>query len=271
MKIEEKYSKHYFKRLYFEIGSFFDDYQTVEITNESNKLKLVYNSHKNISNRNKLNIVNTKDYQTFFNNLLKINIEKWDNNYLHKLYTGYNWKLKLYFRPSVVYEKEGDNNYPGNFSQLIDLIKYYVPDFDADFNIKTTLNENDLLKIYCTYHTGVTFTEVFIGDKNIFGKNSKGRRIDAVRIYNDHKRFRFKYCNNKKFFMHLIENGKYEIELIKIKTKLNRLGIGQIIVGEYMFRKKFKVNNTIKTILYHEGDETLELFCNENQIKLQKY
>jgi hypothetical protein len=26
MKTEKKYAKHYFKRLYFEIGSFFDDY-----------------------------------------------------------------------------------------------------------------------------------------------------------------------------------------------------------------------------------------------------
>jgi hypothetical protein len=271
MKTEEKYTQHYFKRLYFEIGSFFDDYQTVEITRENSKLKLVYNSQKNISNRNKLLVVNTKDYKTFFDNLAKINIENWDNNYSHRLYTGFNWKLKLYFRPSVVYEKEGDNNYPNNFSQLIDFIKYYFPNFDVDINIKTTLNEDDLLKIYCTCHTGVTFTEVSIGDKNIFGKNSKNRRIDAVRINNDHKIFRLKYCNNKELFMNLIKNDKYKIELIEIKTKLNRLVIGQIIVGEYMFRKKFKVDNTIKTILYHEGDEALELFCNENKIVLEKY
>jgi hypothetical protein len=69
----------------------------------------------------------------------------------------------------------------------------------------------------------------------------------------------------------LINNKEYEIELIEIKAKLNRLVIGQIIVGEYMFKKKFNVNNTIKTILYHEGDEALETFCNDNQIKLEKY
>jgi hypothetical protein len=264
MKREEKYAKRFFKRLYFEIGSFFNDYQTIEIINEKSKLKLIYNLHKNISNKNKLNIVNTKDHQTFFNELSEINIENWDNSYSHKLYTGYNWKLKLYFRPSVIYEKEGDNNYPDNFSQLVDLIKYYFPDFDADINIKTILTENDLLKIYCTHHTGVTFTEVSIGDKNIFGKDSKDRRIDMVRIDNDSKIFRLKYCNNKEFFMDLIRSGRYKIELIEIKTKLNRLVIGQIIVGEYMFRRKFKVNNTIKTILYHKGDEALELFCKAN-------
>jgi hypothetical protein len=271
MKIEEKYTQHYFKRLYFKIGSFFDKYQTVEIINENNKLKLIYDQQKNISKDNKLAIVNTNDYKFFFNNLSKIGVENWDNNYSHELYTGQNWKLELYFKPSILYEKEGSNNYPDNFIELINFIKNYFPNFNVDINIKTKLNENDLLKLYCTFHTGFTFTEVSIGDKKIFGENSKDRRVDMVRIDNDHKIFRLKYSNNKELFMKLINNQNYKIELIEIKTKLNRLVIGQIIVAEYMFRKKFKVNNTIKTILYHESDEALELFCNENQIKLEKY
>jgi hypothetical protein len=176
-----------------------------------------------------------------------------------------------YFRYSMIYKKEGSNNYPNNFIQLIKLVKFYFPEFEADIKTKTTLNESDLLKLYCTHHDGFIFTEVSIGDRKIFGKDSKNRRIDLVRINNDRKTFRLKYCNCKDLFTKLINNKKYEIELIEIKTKLNRLVIGQIIVGEYMFRKKFNVDNTIKIILYHEGDEALESFCNENQIKLEKY
>jgi hypothetical protein len=153
MKPEEKYTKHNFKRLYFEIGSKFDHYQTIEIIHDKNKLKLLYDPHKNISSADKLIIISIKDYQTFFNELQKINIENWDNNYPHKLYTGYNWKLRLYFRYSMVYEKEGSNNYPNNFIQLIRLIKYYFSKFEADIETKITLTENDLLKLYCTHHT----------------------------------------------------------------------------------------------------------------------
>ena len=42
MKREEKYTKHYFKRLYLEIGNYYDDFQVVEIKNNKNKLMLEY-------------------------------------------------------------------------------------------------------------------------------------------------------------------------------------------------------------------------------------
>ncbi|MDR1099864.1 MAG: hypothetical protein LBL28_05220, partial [Treponema sp.] len=269
-KIENKYDKHYFKRLYFQIGSFYDDYQTIEIKNENNKLKMIYNSHRDISNKNNQIIVNTSEYHVFFDKLLKTNIENWENNYHHELYTGYNWELKVYFKQSIVYEKEGSNNYPENFTDLINLFKMYFPEFDIDCNKKATLNENDLLKLYCTHHPGFTFTEVSVGDKKLFGKNSKNRRIDMVRIHNDHNRVKLKYSHKKELFERLL-NGNYKIEIIEIKTDLNRLVIGQIIVGEYMFKKKYNVNEIIKTILYHRGDEALETFCKENEINLVKY
>jgi hypothetical protein len=134
----------------------------------------------------------------------------------------------------------------------------------------TALNENDLLKLYCTHHPGFTFTEVSIGDKKLFRKNSKNRRIDMVRIHNDHNRVILKYSHEKELFAKLL-NENYEIEIIEIKTNLNRLVIGQIIVGEYMFKKKYDVDEIIKTILYHKGDEALETFCKENGINLVKY
>jgi hypothetical protein len=66
-------------------------------------------------------------------------------------------------------------------------------------------------------------------------------------------------------------HGNHKVEIIEIKTNLNRLVIGQIIVGEYMFKKKYNVDKIIKTILYHKGDGALETFCKENGINLVKY
>jgi hypothetical protein len=271
MKRENKYTMHYFKRLYFEIGSNYDDYQTIEILNENNILKIIYNTHKRISNRNKITALKIKDYSNFFNTLININIENWDKKYPYILYTGYNWKFKLYCKPSIVYEIEGSNNYPNNFSQLINLLKVHLPEFNPDINVKTTLNENDLLKLYCTHYSGTIFTEVSLGDKNIFGDNSKERRIDLVRIDNAHHYFNLNYSDRKDFFVDIINNRNYIPEIIEIKVRLNRLVIGQIIIGEYMFKKKFKIESIKKTILYHEGDEAIEIFCKYNNINLVQY
>ena len=56
--------------------------------------------------------------------------------------------------------------------------------------------------------------------------------------------------------------------LVEIKTDLKRGVIGQIIVGEYLFKKKFNANNVSLAILYHIGGELLEMFCREKGIRL---
>jgi hypothetical protein len=132
------------------------------------------------------------------------------------------------------------------------------------------INENDLLKLYCSKNHGTSFSEVSVGIRNS-GKNSNDRRIDVVRIENDIDKKVCKYSTNKDLFNNLVNANKYKIELVEIKKKLNRGVIGQIIVGEYLFKKKFKINNITKAIVYHIGDSLLEEFCKENQIKLIKY
>jgi hypothetical protein len=132
------------------------------------------------------------------------------------------------------------------------------------------LNENDLLKLYCSKNRGTSFREVSVGIRNS-SKNSKDRRIDIVRIENNINKKVCKYSTDKELFNNLVNANKYKIELVEIKKKLNRVVIGQIIVGEYLFKKKFKVHNFTKAIVYHIGDSLLEEFCKENQIKLIKY
>jgi hypothetical protein len=258
MKTNEKYSKKYFKRLYLEIGNKYDKLQVIEIKNIKNDLIIEYTPKKYVNQKLFSKKINIK-FETFFEELLKINIEKWDNEYTSKLFSGHEWNLKLYFRQNIIIEKQGSNNFPENFIELINLIKTHYKEFNVDISIRTELNEIDLLKLYCSYHRGFSFFEVSIGNKNIFGINSKNRRIDIVRILCDHKYIRIKYSENRKLFNELINN--YEIEIVEIKNKLNRPVIGQIIVAEYMLKKLYNIKSMTKAILYHEGDEALELLC----------
>ena len=268
MKIEERYTKRYFKRLTLEIGNHFDKFQVIEIKNNGKKLIIEYTPKRNITDKLFAKNMNV-NFETFLNYLLGINIEKWDKEYSSKIYTGHEWNLKLFFKSSLIIEKHGFNNYPDNFSELIELIKKYYSDFAVDINIRKTLKENDLLKLYCSNHSGTSFAEVSVGRIEL-NKITKDRRIDIVRIKNDHYKWFRKYSENKEYFEDLVNNN-HEIELVEIKTKLNRLVIGQIIAGEYLFKKKYCVKNVSKTILYHIGDELLEDYCNKNEIKLIKY
>jgi hypothetical protein len=136
-------------------------------------------------------------------------------------------------------------------------------------NQKEKLSENDLLKRYCREYTGTSFTEVSVGNRNI-AKNSADRRIDIVRIENDVYKRQLKYGKYKEDFLSMVKN-RHKIELVEIKTKLNRPVIGQILVGEYLFKKKFNVEKVSLAVLYHIGDELLEMFCKDKGIRLIKY
>ena len=57
-----------------------------------------------------------------------------------------------------------------------------------------------------------------------------------------------------------------EIELIEVKRKLNRLVIGQIIVGIDMFKKQYGSINIKGVILCTESDPALEEICRERNI-----
>jgi hypothetical protein len=178
--------------------------------------------------------------------------------------------LEAYFRQSIVYKKEGSNNFPHNFNTLVDIIRSFFPDFNMGTKIKTKLSEKDLLRLYCMEHEGTSFFEVSVGNQKSV-KNSTDRRLDIVRVKNDIYRWHRQYAKNKDYFQNLIDDKMYKTELVEIKTKLNRNVIGQILVGEYLFKKKFNVPTVSLAILYHSGDELLEMFCKEKGIRLIKY
>jgi hypothetical protein len=131
------------------------------------------------------------------------------------------------------------------------------------------LSEEDLKRLYCLKHNGTSFTEVSVGNK-IIAKNSTDRRLDIVRIENGTYKRQRQYAKDKEHFHDIVYN-KHKIELVEVKVKLNRNVIGQILVGEYLFKKKFNVKNVSLAILYHIGDELLEMFCKEKGIRLIQY
>ena len=135
--------------------------------------------------------------------------------------------------------------------------------------MKTKLSEKDLLQLYCLKHEGTSFTEVSVGNQ-LIAKNSTDRRLDIVRIENEVNKCHRPYGKYKKDFQDIVKDG-YRIELVEIKTKLNRGVIGQILVGEYLFKKKFNVRKVSLAILYHIGDELLEMFCKDKGIRLIQY
>jgi len=268
MNQKEKYNKQYFKRLSFEIGNAFDGFQIFEIFNKEKEFDIVYD-HYYTSRTNKKKIIKTKDFSAILQNMENLHYEEWDNKYTNKVYDGIDWKLEAYFKQSIVYKKEGSNNFPSNINDLVDFIKSFFPDYNINTEIKTKLSEKDLLRLYCIEHDGTSFTEVSIGNK-IIAKNSTDRRLDIVRIENDIYKWHHQYAKDKEHFLRIVKDG-YKIELVEIKTKLNRCVIGQILVGEYLFKKKFNVENVSLAVLYHIGDELLEMFCKDKGIRLIQY
>jgi hypothetical protein len=269
MNQNAKYTKQYFKRFSFEIGNNFDGFQIFEVLNDGKELKMVYDLY-HTSRGNNEKTIKVKDFSTILQKLASLNFENWDNKYSNKVYDGIDWKLEAYFRQSIVYKKDGSNNFPHNINALVEFIKSFFTDFNMEAEIKTKLSEKDLLRLYCLQHDGTSFSEVSVGNQTI-AKNSTDRRLDIVRIENDHYKWYRQYAKDKDYFQDIVGNKIYKIELVEIKTKLNRCVIGQILVGEYLFKKKFIVEKVSLAILYHIGDDLLEMFCKEKRIRLIQY
>jgi hypothetical protein len=263
------YTKQYFKRVSFKIGNGFDGFQIFEILNNEKELKMVYDFYGTSRGKNERTI-KSKDFSTILQNLESLNFEDWDKKYPNKVYDGIDWKLEVYFKQSIVYKKEGCNNFPHNISALVEFIKSFFPDFNMETKKKTKLSEKDLLRLYCLQHDGTSFSEVSVGNQTN-KKNSTDRRLDIVRIENDHYKWYRQYAKDKDYFRDIVGNKMYKVELVEIKTKINRCVIGQILVGEYLFKKKFNVEKASLAILYHIGDDLLEMFCKEKGIRLIRY
>lgn len=69
-------------------------------------------------------------------------------------------------------------------------------------------------------------------------------------------------------FINLI--NKYPVEIIEAKKSLNRPAIGQIIAGNDMFAREYKVVPKKQVILCLVGDSALEWVCSKRKISIEK-
>lgn len=123
--------------------------------------------------------------------------------------------------------------------------------------------EDKLISKYRSQVEGNMFLEVPIGnDKDIWPKGSKTRRVDCIRVLNNSKDI-YRY-NDLEIFKDCIKDK--HIELIEAKKRLNRLVIGQVIVGIDMFIKQYKNKNVKGVILCEVGDPGLEIVCKERDV-----
>ena len=135
--------------------------------------------------------------------------------------------------------------------------------------------EDKLIKKYHDKVGGIIFTEVGVGGHGGIHKWPPGelRRIDAVRIpTSDHKEIVvFKRRVNGQMFKDLVIEGfekKEGVEVIEAKRKLNRLVIGQSIVGADLLDLDYQPYSIKQVILCAVGDPLLEMICERRGIKV---
>lgn len=119
---------------------------------------------------------------------------------------------------------------------------------------------------------GIIFTEVIVGQGggHKWPPGSKFRRIDAVRIpFSDRKEIvTFRKKLNGQRFKELVTGEK--VEIIEAKLNLNRLVIGQSIVGADLLNLDYQPYSIKQVILCEIGDPLLEMICERRGIKVWK-
>ncbi|GGA91696.1 hypothetical protein [Ornithinibacillus halotolerans] len=131
-------------------------------------------------------------------------------------------------------------------------------------------NEDQLLQQYWEERQGTIFVEVPVGSPRGIGnwpKGSKVRRIDGVRIENEQLQAGIFRLSKKESIQDYLSLS-HSIELIEVKTKLNRLVIGQVIAGVDMFEHEYGLSKITPLIICSEGDPALEWVCDKRNINI---
>ena len=130
--------------------------------------------------------------------------------------------------------------------------------------------EDRLLLAYWKEAGGLLITEVPIGSpsKSIWPEGSRVRRIDGVRILDPGDK------GNQIASFQSTDAGRFEewvkgrqVEVLEAKAKLNRLVLGQVIVGADMFRIEYGASDILSVVVVGIGDPGLELICEHRGIR----
>lgn len=134
--------------------------------------------------------------------------------------------------------------------------------------------EDELLLKYWQEVGSLIFAEVIVGKggtRKKWPKDAKPRRIDAVRIsatthaYPDDDIFTFDKTSS-----HVLREKitGANIEVIEIKRSLDRVVLGQVIIGADLLELEYAPATIEQTVLCKEGDPVLEYVCDKRGIKV---
>jgi hypothetical protein len=135
-------------------------------------------------------------------------------------------------------------------------------------------NEDAYLDQYWNEVGGLIITEVPAGryiKDGPWPRGSKIRRMDGIRVLRSnvpdlqnaivpHK------TRNREHFKSVFKDA--EVEIIEIKRKLNRVVIGQVVVGATMMSIEYNATPLLKTIVCKIGDPALEIICKQMGIRV---
>jgi hypothetical protein len=127
--------------------------------------------------------------------------------------------------------------------------------------------EDRLLLAYSQAVAGIIFAEVVVGRGGLrnYPKGSQPRRIDGVRIISSLASdlrpdiITFNRNGNGHEFERLVSGAT--VEVIEVKPYLDRMVIGQVIVGAELLKMEYKPAIVRQVILCPEGEPLLEEVC----------
>jgi len=136
-------------------------------------------------------------------------------------------------------------------------------------------NEDNMLLKYWKKVGGIIFTEVFVGKGGIqkWTGDAKPRRIDGIHIISPHKIdglsddiITFKKKSNFQEFQELLLSG--QVKVIEVKRSLNRVVLGQVIIGADLIEMEYNLSNVGQVVIYEIGDPVLEAVCKRRNIEV---
>jgi hypothetical protein len=137
-----------------------------------------------------------------------------------------------------------------------------------------TFEDDLILKYLNKVGGGTAFVEVIVGKGGVhkWPPGSKPRRIDAIRIpIPDDKEVQIFKKKHEKTVKDLVKKcfeKKEGVEVIEAKRKLNRLVIGQSIVGADLLDLDYQPYSIKQVIIIETGDPLLEMICERRGIRV---
>lgn len=133
--------------------------------------------------------------------------------------------------------------------------------------------EDRLLLKYAQTVNGVIYAEVIVGRGGLYDwpKGSKARALDGVHVLSAGRARKpadlIRYHRyNKRDIQNAIHGAV--VEVIEVKAALNRVVIGQVIVGADLLQMAYNPKQISSVIVCEEGDPLLELVCAKRGIRV---